>query len=167
VICFDLNFDELRFKYKSLKPDLLVFPSMYHGGMMQQYWAYFCRAHFVGSLGTAQPNQIYSPVGHLIASGNTVARAITAVVNLDCAVVHRNYNDGRMDGNNKLGRMKEKYGPDVTIMDPGPLGVVLITSESNSVGIDEMIREFDIELVDDYFARSLAHQHDPANREAG
>ena len=95
-----------------------------------------------------------------------MARAITATVNLDCAVVHRNYNDGRMDGNNKLGRMKEKYGPDVIIMDPGPLGAVLITSESETVSIDEMIAEFDIELLDDYFARSLAHQHDPANREA-
>lgn len=167
VICFDLNFDELRFKYKALHPDLLVFPSMYHGGMMQQYWAYSCRAHFVGSMGcVGQPNEFYSPVGHLIASGSNFFRPTTATLNLDCAVVHRNYNDGRMDGNNKLGRLKEKYGADVTIMDPGPLGAVLITSESESVSIDEMINEFDIELVDDYFARSLAHQHDPANREA-
>jgi predicted amidohydrolase len=51
AICFDLNFDELRLKYKAAHPDLIVFPSMYHGGIMQPYWAYSCRAHFVGCVG--------------------------------------------------------------------------------------------------------------------
>ena len=50
AICFDLNFDELRLKYKEAKPDLILFSSMYHGGLMQRYWAYSCRAHFVGSI---------------------------------------------------------------------------------------------------------------------
>ena len=40
AICFDLNFDELRLKYIKDKPDLIIFSSMYHGGLMQPYWAY-------------------------------------------------------------------------------------------------------------------------------
>ena len=50
AICFDLNFDELREKYVEARPDLIVFTSMYHGGLMQAYWAYSCRAHFVGAV---------------------------------------------------------------------------------------------------------------------
>ena len=50
AICFDLNFDELRLKYVKAKPDLIIFSSMYHGGLMQAYWAYSCRAYFVGAI---------------------------------------------------------------------------------------------------------------------
>ncbi len=161
VICFDLNFDELRLKYKALGPDLLVFPSMYHGGLMESYWAYSCRAHFVGSTGVdTLPNEFYSPVGHRIATSTNYYQPITTTLNLDCVVAHIDFNG------DKFVALKKKYGPEVTIFDPGLLGSVLITSESETVSIDEMVAEFGIELLDDYMARSLAHQHDAANREA-
>lgn len=161
AICFDLNFEELRLKYQALRPDLMVFPSMYHGGLMQSYWAYSCRMHFVGSMGNDRLlNQFYSPVGHRIASSTNYYRAITTTLNLDCEVAH-------LDGNRpRFVALKKKYGPEVTIFDPGELGCALITSESETVGVKEMIEEFEIELIDDYFARALEYHHDPANREA-
>jgi len=68
AICFDLNIDEIRLKYVKAKPDLIVFSSMYHGGMMQAYWAYSCRSHFVGAIaGRATPSQILNPLGQVIA----------------------------------------------------------------------------------------------------
>jgi len=42
---------------------------------------------------------------------------------------------------------------------------VLIASEHEEVSIDEMIAEFEIERLDDYFARSLAHRFEPGNIE--
>ena len=161
AICFDLNFDELRLQYKKSRPDLLIFPSMYHGGLMQAYWAYSCRAHFVGAIGLNNlPNEYYSPVGTRLASSTNYEQNITATLNLDCVVAHIDFN------REKFNRLKEKYGRDVTIFDPGELGSVLITSESETVSVQQMIAEFEIELLDDYFERSLAHQHAPANREA-
>jgi hypothetical protein len=134
---------------------------MYHGGLMQAYWAYSCRAHFVSATGVdVTPNEFYSPVGHRIAASTNYMQNITATLNLDCTVAHLDYNWG------KLARLKEKYGRDVTIFDPGQLGAVLITSESETVSIQEMIAEFEIELLDDYMERALAHHHNPANREA-
>jgi predicted amidohydrolase len=53
AICFDLNFDELRQKYAKLKPNLILFPSMYHGGLVQSYWAYSSESYFVGSIGVS------------------------------------------------------------------------------------------------------------------
>ena len=62
AICFDLNFDGLRLKYVKAKPDLIVFSSVYHGGLMQAYWAYSCRAHFVGAV-AGLPCEIRNPRG--------------------------------------------------------------------------------------------------------
>lgn len=160
VICFDLNFDELRLKYKELSPDLIVFPSMYHGGLMEAYWAYSCRTHFVGSTGVdTLPNEFYSPVGNLLATSTNYYQPITHTINLDCVVAHIDFNSAAFTG------LKKKYGSDVTIFDPGLLGCVLITSESETVSVEEMVAEFEIELWDDYYARSLAHHDNPANRE--
>lgn len=160
AICFDLNFDEIRLKYVKAKPDLIVFSSMYHGGMMQAYWAYSCRSHFVGAIaGRDKPSQIRNPLGEIIASNTNYFDYAVATVNLDCALVH-------LDENwNRLRAMNAKYGPKVKITDPGLLGAVLIASEHERISIDEMIEEFEIERLDHYFARSLAHRIKPGNME--
>lgn len=158
AICFDLNFDELRLKYAKAKPDLIVFSSMYHGGLMQAYWAYSCRAHFVGAV-AGLPCEIRDPQGDVIASSTNYFDFVVADVNLDCRLAHLDYNWSR------LRAMKAKYGPKVTIKDPGFLGSVLITSEHETVTAAEMVREFEIELLDDYMARALAHRRAPGNME--
>jgi len=158
AICFDLNFDELRLKYAKAKPDLIVFCSMYHGGLMQAYWAYSCRAHFVGAV-AGLPCEIHDPLGKLVASNTNYFDFVVADVNLDCRLAHLDYNWSR------LRALNAKYGPKVTIKDPGFLGAVLITSEHETVTVDEMIEEFKIELLDDYMARALAHRHGPGNME--
>lgn len=160
AICFDLNFDELRLKYVKSKPDLIVFSSMYHGGQMQGYWAYSCRCHFVGAIaGRATPSEIRNPLGQMVASTTNYFDFAVATVNLDCALVHLDYNWER------LRKLKAKYGPKVTITDPGCLGCVLVASEHETISVDEMIKEFEIELLDDYFARSLAYRHKPGSIE--
>ncbi|NSW92050.1 MAG: carbon-nitrogen hydrolase family protein [Firmicutes bacterium] len=152
AICFDLNFEELRQKYEKEKPDLIVFSSMYHGGFMQNYWAYSCRAHFAGAV-SGLPCTIISPVGELIASSTNYFSFVTATVNLDCKVIHLDWNW------DKLRAAKQKYGSKFKISDPGFLGAVLISSESDDFSIDDIVKEFEFELLDDYFARSLAHRH--------
>jgi len=158
AICFDLNFDELRLKYKQARPDLLIFSSMYHGGLMQAYWAYSCRCHFVGAV-AGLPCEIRTPLGEVAASNSNYFDYVVATVNLDCCLVHLDYNW------NRLKALKAKYGPEVTITDPGYLGCVLVSSEHETVSAERMIREFDIELLDDYMKRALAHRHAPGNME--
>jgi hypothetical protein len=160
AICFDLNFDELRLKYAEVKPDLIIFSSMYHGGLMQSYWAYSCRCHFVGAIaGSATPSEIRNPLGQVVASTTNYFDFAVARVNLDCKLAHLDYNWER------LRKLKAKYGPKVTILDPGCLGSVLISSEHETISVEEMIKEFEIELLDDYFVRSLTYRHKPGNIE--
>lgn len=76
---------------------------------------------------------------------------MTARVNLDCCVVHLDYN------REKLAAARQKYGPLVTVHDPGNLGVVLLTSEIEGTSAREVAQEFDIELWDDYYKRAFEH----------
>ena len=117
AICFDLNFDELRLKYKAAQPDLILFSSMYHGGLMQAYWAYSCRAHFVAAV-AGSPSAMISPLGQTIASTTNYTDHVTATVNLDCRLAHLDFNA------EKLKALKAKYGLQVTIEDPGYLETV-------------------------------------------
>ena len=151
AICFDLNFHELRLQYVEAQPDLILFSSMYHGGLMQNYWAYSTRAYFVSAI-AGLPSGIISPVGESIVSSNNHFHYVTGRVNLDCAVVH-------LDDNwEKLATMKARYGPGVKVTDPGYLGAVLISSEMEEKTIQDLIAEFELERIDEYFSRSLDHR---------
>lgn len=155
VICFDLNIDELRLRYQAAKPDLIVFNSVYNGGLMQPYWAYSCRAHFVSAVSGGTLSHVISPVGQTIASTTNYFDFVTATVNLDCAVCHLDFNW------DKLTAMKRKYATGVTVSDPGELGSVYFASESGDFTVQDLIREFGIELLDDYFARVAARRLEP------
>jgi hypothetical protein len=151
VICFDLNFEELLAKYEKEKPDIILFSSNYHGGMMQNVWAYWCRSFFVGSInGGGTPSEIRNPLGEVVASSTNYFDFAVATINLDSRVVHLGYNFG------KLAALKKKYGSTVTITDSGRLGPVLVSSETSGYNIDKILKEFDIESIDPYFNRSRA-----------
>ena len=149
AICFDLNFDDVRLSYTRQKPALILFASAFHGGLMQPYWAYSCRAHLASAV-AGLPSGVLSPVGHVIAETTNYYDFVTATVNLDCRVAHLDFNG------EKLEALKRAYGPEVSVFDPGLLGSVLITSESEGRTADELLDEFGIERLDQYFARCLA-----------
>ena len=136
LICFDLSFHELPDKYAALKPDLLLFCSQYHGGLMQPYWAYACRCHLVTAVSGPCPSGILSPTGEAIAQTH-YRKYVTADVNLDCCLAHLDYNG------EKLEALKRKYGRAVRISDPGFLGAVLIHSESEDHCARDMAAAYD------------------------
>ncbi|NLO37377.1 MAG: carbon-nitrogen hydrolase family protein [Clostridiaceae bacterium] len=158
VICFDLNYQELLQKYEQGRPELLVFCSMYHGGLMQNIWAYTCRSYFVGSVPGDQCT-IINPVGDLVAQSTNYYPFVTAQINLDHRVVHIDYNT------EKFPAIKQKYGRKVKIYDPGHLGCVLMTCESEDLTMTDIVNEFALELWDDYYARSMAERHAPGHIE--
>jgi len=160
AICFDLNFDELLAKYQKSQPDIIIFPSMYHGGLVQNYWAFSTRAFFVSALGTRTvPSEIRNPLGDVVATTTNYFDFIVTTINLDSRLAHLDFNW------EKLRALKNRYDDKVTIYDPGEVGAVLISSEHENISTEEMIEEFGIELLDDYFARSRNFRHNPGNLE--
>ncbi len=69
--------------------------------------------------------------------------------NLDDRVAHLDHNWAR------LSAMKKKYGPRVEVTKPFSLGCVLLTCADEALTMDAIVQEFEIELWDDYYARSL------------
>jgi predicted amidohydrolase len=160
AICFDLNFDPLREQYKTLRPDLILFSSMYHGGLMQAYWAYSCRCHLATAV-PGRPSGVINPVGEPLGMTTNYYSFRTVTANLDCQVIHIDCNGV------KFADIKRKYGPRVSIFDPGHLGAVLLTSEADDLTVDDVIADFELERIDDYFDRALRYQNDPAHIEGG
>lgn len=152
VICFDLNFDELRTRYSGQGVELLAFSSEYHGGLMQNYWAYSLRAYLAASIRPPAPSSIISPLGETIGESTNYFAHVTRKINLDYAIAH-------LDGNwAKLAALKARYRDGVQVHDPGRLGSVLITAEAPDLRVKDLIAEFEIELLDDYLARCRAHR---------
>ena len=158
LVCFDLNFEPLRQQYRPLRPVILVFASMYHGGLMQRVWAYDCRAYFVAAW-QQRGAGILDPFGRTLAETHCYTDVAIADVNLDRAMVHLDCNQDR------FGDIRRAYGDEVLIDVPANLGPALIFSLSDHRTAMDIVREFDLELIDDYFTRSLAAN--AANRRAG
>lgn len=159
AICFDLNFDELRRRYERTGVELMVFNSEYHGGLMQNYWAYSLRAYFAGAIRPPAPSVIISPQGEVLAETTNYFNEVTQRINLDYLLVH-------LDGHwGKLAAMQHKYRDGVRVHDPGRLGSVLITAEDEALTMDLLAAEFELEPLDDYLDRSRAHRSAALGRE--
>lgn len=150
IICFDLNFEEIRAKYKKAKPDIMVFPSNFGGGMMRNFFAYDTQSHFVAACGWLCPAEVINPLGEtLTVTGlNSYYNYVIQDINLDCAVVHLDFNKA------KIRAAQDKYGKKLTMRVGGFLGVVMLSCEAEDMTVHDIIKEFDIEYIDDYFARS-------------
>lgn len=162
VICYELNIDELRLRYQNAKPDILIFSSLFHGGLLQQIWAQSCRAYFVSSIAHSRPSCIISPLGEILAYTTNYTNHVTATVNFDYALAHLDSHE------NKLRALKKEFGPEVMIHDPGNLGYVMITSESDIVSAEMMLKQYNIMPLDEYIQLSLELRNDPKHqKEAG
>ena len=151
AICFDLNYTELLDRYAAQKPDLIIFSSMYHGGLMQQAWAYTCRAHFVGAI-CGQQSRVLNPFGETVASSANYFDFVTARVNLDCVIVHL---DNHFE---KIAAAKKKYGELLQMHDPGYYGGVLLSYEGTDRTVRDIMQEFDMITMDEYFDACRVHR---------
>ena len=151
VICFDMNFEELRREYARLKPDLILFSSNYHGGLARNSFAYDTRSYLVASIGAGGPGGVVNPLGVDVTTVSSYEYMTVATINLDYVVCHLDENRGA-----KFNALKAKYGPKVKIDTPSYLGPAIITSECEEMTAMDFVREFDLELLDDYLDRSRA-----------
>jgi len=144
AVCFDLNFTELMNEYASLKPEVVFFSSMYHGGLMQKTWAYLTRAFFVSSI-CGRESAITAPNGRILAQTTNYTDFCVAEINLDSELIHLDFN------RDKFPEIKKKYGDRVVIDDIGHLGSALIYCEMPDKTMDDIISEFELIRLDDYF----------------
>lgn len=146
AICFDLNYTGLAAEYQKKKADLLLFPSLFHGGLLQQMWAFGARAYLVGACGGCGAS-VVSPAGEVLEKSTGYFKELVYTVNLDYALVHLDFNW------EKLRSLTCRYADSVTMHDPGGLGSVLLVNESSTCSMKEILEEFTVETMDDYLQR--------------
>lgn len=147
AICFDLNFHEVRGQLIAGGVELIVFCSMFRGGALLKQWAMDCRCHVVSSTPT-ENSMIYNPIGQPVAESFVYSRIITKTVNLDAAVLHLDTNHLQFDA------IAAKYGAQVEIDVIAPEGIFLLTCHHPRKTADQIVREFKMETLDDYFGRA-------------
>lgn len=158
AICFDLNFDEAIAKTAAQHPDIVLFSSAYHGGLMQNYWAYKCRSYFLSSVFNTESAALISPVGEIVKQSSNYKPYLVATVNFDYKVAHLDYNYKKLDA------VKDKYGPAVDIDIPFGLGSALLTCNDPALTMADIVNEFEIELLDDYMARAHDARYLPGRK---
>ena len=144
VICFDLNFGELRDAYRKLRPDVLCFSSMFHGGHLQQNWAYQCRCYFAAACKDHTSN-IIDPHGRILNATSYYGRISRARVNLDRFFMHLDINS------NYFPEIMRKYGNRIFIDSATDLGTAVLYSLDDNITAKSIADEFKLIEIDDFF----------------
>ena len=148
ILCFDLNFDELRDGYIGLEPDILCFSSYYNGGApVQANWALRTHAFMVSALKDGC-SEIYDPLGRLINSSTYYNRIAWARINIDRFVMHGGGNDA------KFGDIRRKYKDEVLIDGDSLTAHAVLYSYSEERSALDIAREFELVGFEDYINSS-------------
>ncbi len=145
LICFDLNFPEVRVALKQSKPDLVVFSSMYRGGLQAQALAYELRSFVVTSI-ASELGLIIGRAGRIIKESTYEALAV-APINTNSVAMHMDFNWTKMDA------MLAKYGQALTF-DYHTREAFVVIESARGEDIEAIVKEFRLEPADAYFDRS-------------
>ena len=145
ILCFDLNFDELRDDYVALSPDILCFSSYYNGGVIKSNWAVRTRSFMVCALKDGC-SEILDPLGRTLNTSTYYKRIAQARINIDRFVMHGS------DNAEKFADIRRKYKDQVLIDEDSPSAFAVLYSYSDDVTALDIAKEYELLSVEDYFA---------------
>ncbi len=150
IVCFDLNFDELRRAYARLEPDLVLFPSMLQGGMLVQAWALLNGCYVVSAYGS-DGSVFVNPLGRILGRSSIPSgRILTRRLNLDYVVLHMDYNQRKLD------ELRRRFGASIEIDLAEPEGQLVLTSLDDARTARDICEELELEPINRFFDRSLS-----------
>jgi predicted amidohydrolase len=145
LICFDLNFPEVASALAQGKPDMLVFSSMYRGGLQAQSLAFELGA-FVVTAVASELGLVIDRCGRVLKESTYEALAV-APINTNSVALHMDFNAAKMDA------MLAKYGSSVSF-DYHTREAFYVVSSARDRDVNELVKEFDLETAESYWARS-------------
>ncbi|HBR19427.1 MAG: hypothetical protein A2Y13_04435 [Planctomycetes bacterium GWC2_45_44] len=148
VICFDLNFIDIGKAMKDQGVKLIFFPSMWEGGLHLQRWALELQCYMASAVLSGRTSKIISPLGKILVVGSDYQPVIFQDVNLDFEVCHIDRNI------EKIKAVKAKYGDKAVVDIATTEGRLMIASNVKGVSTKDLISEFSLERLDDYYKKS-------------
>ena len=150
IICYDINFAECVEETARAGAELILFPSASRGGLLLRSWAHRLGVYFASAIQN-DLGQIVDQAGDVLVESTYEAVAV-ARINLDSRLLHTDFNRARWDD------MLEKYGTGVSLKFHTREAKFVLSSEMPDVTVDDLVREFDLETIDHYFARAKAYR---------
>lgn len=145
ILCFDLNFDELRDDYIKMAPDILCFSSYYNGGVVNCNWAVRTHAFMACALKDGC-SMILDPLGRVINTSTYYKKIAQARINTDRFVMHA---AGNAD---KFPDIRRKYKDQVFIDEDSPSAFAVLYSYCDDVSASDIAKEYELQSVEDYLA---------------
>lgn len=152
AICYDLKFDGLLRAYRPLRPDVLAFSSMFHGGFQQQAWAFGTRSYLVAACKDGF-SAILDPLGRTLAT----ASAFTLVARAD---LPRDHLVAAYD-EEPLARLRRRRLPGLGISVSAELGAVLLTSTTDGPTCRSIAKECGLVDLDTHLDTAAAQRPAP------
>jgi|GEM_PF-339940 len=156
AVCFEANFDHIAAELERQRARLVFWPSMYWGGQFLQHWA--LRYGFAVIVAYGAESAVIDMNGRYLAKqGNDTLQVrqkhlppwAVADIQINRELFHLDYNQ------DKFPAIREKYAPDVDIDVWEPEGVFLLASRRPELTVEDIAREFGLETLRDYLARSV------------
>ena len=159
AVCYDANFDRVAAELERGRARVVFWPSMFWGGQLLQHWA--LRYGFYVVVAFQNENAIIDMSGRYLARRGTDTFQVrggrlppwaVAEINADRELFHLNANQ------DKFRAIRAKYGPGVEIEVHQAEAFCLLASRRPDRTVEQIIREFQLETLRDYLARSVARR---------
>ena len=146
LICFDIQWPKEWAKLGQMGAEIVFWPSAYDGGFPLQARAWDHHYYVVSAVKSAYA-RIIDITGEILMQTGSRAAVIGMEIDLDQRYFHSDFNASQILA------IKEKYGRDVTIRLYHEEGGMTVASNREGLTVEDLMREFDMELVPDYVAR--------------
>jgi predicted amidohydrolase len=155
LICFDVNFSKVHEALARGKPNVVVFCSMYRGGLQAQALAFELGAFVVPSI-SSELGRVIDRCGRVLTESTYEALAV-APINTNSVALLMDFNRDKMDA------MLAKYGAALTFdhHTREAFDIIESTGEKDSA---ELVEEFDLETADRHWARSRKRRKEALDR---
>lgn len=147
AICFDLNFRDVGQANRDQGARLIVFPSMYRGGISTRIWAYDFGVYLLSAT-PSEMSHLCDPMGRVLGDLWDYQPVMTRTINLDFEIFHIDRNQDHWKA------LRAAYGEHILLDIAGPEGVFLLASTHPEKTVADMIQETGMEPRHDYFRRS-------------
>ncbi len=148
AICFDLNITQILDDYRPLNPEIMLFSTMFDGGILQSNWAFQLESFFISCIHTNE-SRIIDPLGQIIRTASYFTPCATATINLDYCVLHLDYHKVKFEA------IRKHYGDEVIIDIPPAIGRAILYSQSSERSAKDIVKEYELTPARDYFQRTF------------
>jgi hypothetical protein len=168
AVCFDANFPQVAAELERQRARVVFWPSMFWGGRLLHHWA--LRYGFYVVVAFGPESAVIDMSGcYLVKQGAETYQVrgrrlppwAVAEVNADREVFHLDNNQ------DKFPALQAKYGPDVEIEVHQPEAFFLLASRRAGLTVEQIAKEFKLEPLRDYLARSIRQREEHLRGHAG